>query len=44
VKIVLKSNGINDTAFAFIVEGALKNKYIRSLVLRNNEFKDESLL
>lgn len=42
-KIVLKNNGINDESYALILEGALKNKYIKSLHLKGNEFQEESL-
>lgn len=37
-KIVLKNNGINDESYAIILEGALKNKNIKSLHLKGNEF------
>lgn len=42
-KIVLKNNGINDESYALILEGALKNKNIKSLHIKNNEFREESL-
>lgn len=42
-KIVLRNNGITDSGYAVLLEGALKNKNIKSLHLRNNEFQEESL-
>lgn len=39
----LRNNGIDDSDFAVIIEGALLNPHIKSLSLRNNEFKEESL-
>jgi hypothetical protein len=42
-KIDLRNNGINDSDFAEIIRGAIKNPHIRSLSLRNNELREESL-
>lgn len=42
-KIDLKNNGITDSDYAEVVKGALQNPHIKSLSLRNNEFRTESL-
>ena len=42
-KIALRNNGIIDADYAEVIRGALKNPNIRSLAIRNNEFKEESL-
>ena len=42
-KIDLHNNGISDLDFAEILRGAIKNPHIRSLSIRNNEFREESL-
>ncbi|CDW82841.1 UNKNOWN [Stylonychia lemnae] len=42
-KIVLKNNGINDVCYSMILEGALQNPFIKSLHLKSNEFREESL-
>jgi hypothetical protein len=42
-KIDLRNNGITDSDFAEIIRGAIKNPHIKSLSLRNNELKEESL-
>jgi hypothetical protein len=42
-KIDLRNNGITDSDFAEIIRGAIKNPHIKSLSLRNNEFREESL-
>ena len=42
-KLDLRNNGITDSDFAEVIKGALQNPHIKSICLRNNEFKDESL-
>lgn len=42
-KIVLKNNGIEDLDFSLIILGAIQNPFIKSLTIKNNEFKDECL-
>lgn len=42
-KIVLRNNGITDADYAEVLKGAIKNPNIKSLAIRNNEFKEESL-
>jgi hypothetical protein len=41
-KLDLRNNGITDSDFAEVIKGALQNPHIKSISLRNNEFKDES--
>jgi hypothetical protein len=42
-KIYLRNNGITDSDFAEILKGALTNPHIKSLAIRNNEIKQESI-
>jgi len=42
-KLDLRNNGITDSDFSEVIKGALQNPHIKSICLRNNEFKDESL-
>ena len=42
-KIELNENGINDEGFSYIINGAIKNRHIKALVIKNNEFKALSL-
>lgn len=42
-KIDMRNNGISDSDFAEVIKGALQNPQIKSICLRNNEFKEESL-
>jgi hypothetical protein len=39
----LRNNGINDYDFAHILRGAVLNPHIKSISIRNNDFRDESL-
>ncbi len=42
-KIELRNNGIADSDFAEVIKGAIQNPHVKSLCLRNNEFKEKSL-
>eukprot|EP00347_Sterkiella_histriomuscorum_P021600 403333417 len=42
-KLVLKNNGINDKSYSILLEGALRNRNIKSLHLKGNEFQEDSL-
>ncbi len=42
-KIDLRNNGITDSDFAEVIRGAIKNPHIKSLSIRNNEFRELSL-
>ncbi len=42
-KIDFRNNGITDSDFAEILKGSIQNPNIKSICLRNNEFKEVSL-